>query len=161
MQIKSIAQACTEARDLIMKDGFVVGDNGWEGRGGWCIEGALAHVLGIERLPHRNAVLSHQVNLSEVGRAIHNYLVSRGLVYVNRPLHSWNDANTSTEVLRVLAEVAALHPDKPKVTVTWDRILNAVSFAPTPVWMTVTEPEPEPEPEDAPSEETEAVLVGV
>ena len=163
MQSKSIAQACTEARDLIIRDGFTHGDNGWEGRGGWCVEGALARVLGIVAVPFGNSKLSHDVNQSEVGQAIHAYLPTVGIHLPDwrRALHIWNDDSDVSTVVRVLAEVAAAHPDKPRIR--WDRIINAVSFVPTPVWMTVGDPTPEPtpEPESVPSEQSEGVLVAV
>jgi hypothetical protein len=99
----SIADACSQAADLIVSEGFATGGAGWVGNGGWCIEGALARVYGI---PLCDAP-SMQINASPAGLAIKRHLGYGGFLY------HWNDRHTQRDVIRVLKEVAAKHSDQP------------------------------------------------
>jgi hypothetical protein len=103
----NVADVCTRARDLILRDGFMTGGNGWHGAGGWCIEGALGAAMGLSCDDSR---LSEKVNASPAGMAIRHHI---GL-YNGCALHGWNDRSGTTEgVLRVLAEVAAAYSAQP------------------------------------------------
>jgi hypothetical protein len=101
----SITEACSQAADLIVTQGFIRGGEGWRGFPGWCIEGALAQVYGIGRFGD----LSEKVNASEAGVAIKQHL---GL---DTSLFYWNDSHTLRDVVRVLKEVAAKYDDQPVI----------------------------------------------
>lgn len=106
--MNDIATICMRARDLILRDGWQAGGDGWRGYGGWCIEGALGQAMGIVADP----TLSLRVNRTPVAEAIRCHIGMPGMW----SLHVWNDRICEKEkVLRVLAEVAAAYTEQEPV----------------------------------------------
>jgi hypothetical protein len=113
----NVAEVCTRARDLILRDGFTHGGDGWYGVGGWCIEGALGAALGLD---YMDTNLSMKVNHSPAGVAIRHHIH----LWDGCALHAWNDRSGTREgVLRVLAEVAAAYDGTPVESVPADEVV--------------------------------------
>jgi hypothetical protein len=166
----TIAQVCTEARALILREGWTTGGEGWHGYGGWCVEGALGRALGIEDRHGDNGDLCQRVNDHPAGVAIRVHIgLPRG-----RALSDWNDRSASKGlVLQVLAEVAAKFAPEPapvwefvavneaKPVTRWE-LFTAWFNGPLGASTTTPEPEPPdgvPEPSEDPETPSEDLPV--
>lgn len=109
MDHMKVAEQCRQARSLIRRDGFKAGTNGWTGHDGWCLEGALFKVLGMEVTGDSVYGHTHTLNfVTDVGRALRQQLG----IHSWTMLHHWNDLHRfdgGAEVLRLLEMTAEYH----------------------------------------------------